>query len=242
MKTTLVEMVKRNRGVRESGEQAPGSTMTCRETSKKLRRNLFITPVEVASRPESVAQETTTSAETLAYEQIEDRHANGATAQTRHDPDGDAQCWLCLEQDSSLERPCNCPRYSHPVCLARWQVRCAGEFEETRCRFCKCSLPDWRKVLPCAPANVEIRVVCGGKTHRLVSRPGDSYENFQSRVWSVCGLPSGTPLELSFNFNDPFSGDAITVKGSGAYNAAVHCGAITMKKQAMPTSPPPASR
>jgi hypothetical protein len=56
----------------------------------------------------------------------------------------------------------------------------------------------------------------------------------------VCNY-AGTPLELSFNFNDPFSGDAITVKGSGAYNAAVHCGAITMEKQAMPTSPPPAS-
>jgi hypothetical protein len=46
-------------------------------------------PVEVASRPESIAQETTTSAETpaydsITYDQIEDRHMNGATAQTSH--------------------------------------------------------------------------------------------------------------------------------------------------------------
>lgn len=52
----------------------------------------------------------------------------------------------------------------------------------------------------------------------------------QEHVWGVCGLPEGTPLELSFNFNDPFTGDSITVQGSGAYDAAITCGAITASK------------
>ena len=53
----------------------------------------------------------------------------------------------------------------------------------------------------------------------------------QEHVWGVCGLAEGTPLELSFNFNDPFTGDSITVQGSGAYDAAIHCGAIHMDKK-----------
>eukprot|EP00959_Pyramimonas_sp_CCMP1952_P474940 9503930-Pyramimonas_sp.AAC.2 len=36
-------------------------------------------------------------------------------------PEDEGMCWLCMEEDSTVERPCKCPRYSHPVCLARWQ-------------------------------------------------------------------------------------------------------------------------
>jgi len=116
-------------------------------------------------------------------------------------------CWLCLESDEALEQPCKCPRYAHSICLARWQLRCAGGRQESYCRFCEFRLPDWRQVLPSvARANVEIRVVCSGKIHRLIARPGDDYSQFQEHVWSVCGLSAGTPLELSFNFNDPFTG------------------------------------
>lgn len=38
-------------------------------------------------------------------------------------------CWICLDPASShrpLTLPCNCPRYCHQVCLARWQLQSAG--------------------------------------------------------------------------------------------------------------------
>lgn len=38
-------------------------------------------------------------------------------------------CWICLDgarADTSLMRPCNCPRHAHAGCLARWQLQSAG--------------------------------------------------------------------------------------------------------------------
>ena len=38
-------------------------------------------------------------------------------------------CWICLDgakNESALMRPCNCPRYAHGGCLARWQLQSAG--------------------------------------------------------------------------------------------------------------------
>eukprot|EP00239_Pterosperma_sp_CCMP1384_P009059 CAMPEP_0197859630 /NCGR_PEP_ID=MMETSP1438-20131217/34359_1 /TAXON_ID=1461541 /ORGANISM="Pterosperma sp., Strain CCMP1384" /LENGTH=247 /DNA_ID=CAMNT_0043476193 /DNA_START=242 /DNA_END=985 /DNA_ORIENTATION=+ len=156
----------------------------------------------------------------------------------------DRICYICLggaTKANPLARPCPCPRDVHPVCLARWQLRCAGKEQEKECRFCKNELPDWRSQLPPVSSTVEIRVVCGGKTHRLTARPEDTYHSFQEHVWQTCGLQKGTPLELSFNFNDPFTGDAITCKGSGAYGAAVHCGALT-SNAASSTSRKPSSK
>lgn len=138
--------------------------------------------------------------------------------------DGDV-CWICHQDHGSLSRACSCNMYAHPVCLARWQLRCAGKCEEQVCRICQDKLPDWRKLVQVEKSAVPVRVVCANQAHTLVSHPGESYESFQSRVWSVCGLASGTPLELSFNFDDPFTGDTISVKGCGAFKAAIHCGA-----------------
>ncbi|KAK3260614.1 hypothetical protein CYMTET_30436 [Cymbomonas tetramitiformis] len=147
------------------------------------------------------------------------------------DTAGEEVCWICHSNQGPLNRTCPCNLHVHPECLARWQLRCAGNWQEQHCRFCKRRLPDWRNLVPAVDTCVEVRVVCGGKAYRLVSRPGDDYDSFQKHVWAVCGLQEGTPLELSFNFNDPFTGDTISVRGCGAFNAAIHCGAITTLEQ-----------
>ncbi len=35
-------------------------------------------------------------------------------------------CWICLGEQAGLMRPCACPRFAHPHCLARWQLQSAG--------------------------------------------------------------------------------------------------------------------
>jgi len=67
-----------------------------------------------------------------------------------YEDSGSKACWLCLcgEESGPLRRPCACPSmYSHPRCLARWQLQQAGHDEEQRCRFCREVLPPWTSAL-----------------------------------------------------------------------------------------------
>jgi hypothetical protein len=55
----------------------------------------------------------------------------------------DRTCWICLMEDDAVTKPCACPRWSHPDCIATWQKTKKGTAEETSCRFCNVKLPKW---------------------------------------------------------------------------------------------------
>lgn len=72
------------------------------------------------------------------------------------------ECWICSElYDAYGELPvslCHCPadRVVHPVCMVKWQLASIGRDDETTCRMCRATLPDWRDALrvPQAPGCV----------------------------------------------------------------------------------------
>lgn len=68
-----------------------------------------------------------------------DRTSSGSSAST-------ASSGSVSQND--LYQPCDCPRYAHRQCLARWRLHQAGRSEHQACRFCaKPWSDDWREAL-----------------------------------------------------------------------------------------------
>ena len=91
-------------------------------------------------------------------------------------------CWVCLSDEGSLTQPCSCPRHSHAACLARWQLQSAGRLEQTHCRFCNESLPEWSQAYEELPRALPIMTV---------------------RRWSAGGRGLGVPFALPHSHSHP---------------------------------------
>jgi len=147
-------------------------------------------------------------------------------------------CWICLDGAGAQElaRPCRCPRLVHKQCLARWQLQSAGTERESRCEFCRSLLPNWREVLTptgvsgVAPAVMSVNF--GGRTFSFEVRPGRSgYETFTESIRRAFALPEDSDLNITFTCDEPSSGSPVTLKGPGAYDAAVHCACVAAEKR-----------
>lgn len=150
-------------------------------------------------------------------------------------------CWICLDVGSDqrpLTQPCRCPRYCHSVCIARWQLQSAGSRKENFCDFCQERLPDWRNILtpPCgcnAPAVMNVNF--NGRTYSFEVKPGpDGYKGFTEAIRRSFDLPSDSELNITFTCDEPSTvatGSLLTLHGSGAYDAAVHCASVSAARR-----------
>lgn len=159
-------------------------------------------------------------------------------------PDEDAPiCWICLDGakgDTALLRPCNCPRYAHAGCLARWQLQSAGSRRETHCEFCDSTLPDWKSTLtPVCGANAPavMNVNFDGQTYSFEVKPGPAgYKQFTQAIREAFSLPEDSELNITFTCDEPsqgliHAGSLLTLQGAGAYDAAVHCASVSAARR-----------
>ncbi|KAL4422123.1 hypothetical protein ABPG77_003408 [Micractinium sp. CCAP 211/92] len=176
-------------------------------------------------------------------------------------------CWICLDSTGPLIFPCKCPRSAHPRCLARWQLQSAGSRKETHCEFCDARLPDWKRTLtPQCGANAPavMNVNFDGRTYSFEVKPGpDGYRQFTEAIRRAFSLPDDSELNITFTCDEPTTaadnGSLLTLQGSGAYDAAVHCASVSAARRltspgvsrtasaveeyaaSLPATPPPAA-
>eukprot|EP00887_Chlorella_sp_A99_P007795 scaffold20.g7795.t1 len=177
----------------------------------------------------------------------------------------DQLCWICLDSNEPLLRPCRCPRTAHPKCLARWQLQSAGTRRETHCEFCDGRLPEWKDTLTpqCgAQAPAVMNVNFDGRTYSFEVKPGpEGYRQFTEAIRRAFNLPDDSELNITFTCDEPSAdaGTLLTLQGAGAYDAAVHCASVSAARRltspspsrttsvlsdmysAMPGTPPPVS-
>ncbi|KAI8462819.1 MAG: hypothetical protein J3K34DRAFT_389394 [Monoraphidium minutum] len=148
-------------------------------------------------------------------------------------------CWICLDgpgPDRPLVHPCRCPSWVHAPCIARWQLQSAGTRRETHCDFCRQHLPEWKDVLTpdsdttSAPAVMNVNF--DNKTYSFTVAPGsDGYRQFTAAIRKAFHLPDDSELNITFTCDEPSSGSLLTLSGPGAYDAAVHCAAVSAARR-----------
>ncbi|MEW5307912.1 MAG: hypothetical protein WDW38_010561 [Sanguina aurantia] len=148
-------------------------------------------------------------------------------------------CWICLDGSSParpLMCPCKCPRAVHAQCIARWQLQSAGSRRERYCDFCAETLPDWKANLaPLSHCNVPavMNVNFDGRTYSFEVKPGpDGYRHFTEAIRRAFSLPQESLLNITFTCDEPCIGSLLTLNGPGAYDAAVHCAAVSASRRA----------
>lgn len=153
-------------------------------------------------------------------------------------------CWICLdgpEANRPLVHACRCPSWTHAECVARWQLQSAGTRRETHCDFCRERLPAWKDVLTpdgdTEGATAVMNVNFNSKTYSFTVSPGpDGYRQFTHAIRRAFRLPEDSELNITFTCDEPSSGSLLTLSGPGAFDAAVHCAAVSAKRRALLTS------
>lgn len=78
---------------------------------------------------------------------------------------------------------------------------------ETRCEFCDCALPDWKRTLtpPCgATAPAVMNVNFDGRTYSFEVKPGpDGYKAFTEAIRRAFSLPQDSELNITFTCDEP---------------------------------------
>jgi hypothetical protein len=120
--------------------------------------------------------------------------------------------------------------------MARWQLQSAGQGEETLCRFCHDTLPDWTRVLTPAhldlPHQAEMMVTHGDRTMSIVVRCGPrGLEDFKRDIRRLFAMPDSDDFDFTFACKVPSvarrEDDNLTLQGHGAFEAAFHCATVT---------------
>lgn len=66
----------------------------------------------------------------------------------------------------------------------------------------------------------------------FVVKPGpEGYLEFTHAIRTAFHLPEWSELNITFTCDEPSSGSLLTLQGRGAYNAAVHCAAISATRR-----------
>ncbi|KAG1667779.1 hypothetical protein FOA52_010816 [Chlamydomonas sp. UWO 241] len=138
--------------------------------------------------------------------------------------------------------PCACPSlWSHPKCLARWQLQQAGRDEEIRCRFCSHALPTWAASFEEAEAKTAapavMAVVFNGKMVKLPITPGpDGVEIFKREVRRIFQLADDVSLDVTFELKVPTlvedNNSKVYLKGFQAFDAASTVAQMAASKRA----------
>jgi hypothetical protein len=146
-------------------------------------------------------------------------------------------CWICLESDDQTSIMCNCKnRHVHPMCLARWQMRCIGKKEELQCRFCDASLKSWMEIVtpPYLQNAMEKAVgiislhfndlVVGIEFTKRFNMPSQC----KSTLTWVLGLNDTQLQTLRFECHEPFTQTDLVVQGIANIAAVEFCSRATM--------------
>jgi hypothetical protein len=128
---------------------------------------------------------------------------------------------------------------AHKACLARWQLQSAGTRKETNCEFCDSTLPDWKGALAPSPCSKNVPAIMNvnfdGKTYSFEVEPGpDGYTKFTEAIRRAFELPEDSELNITFTCDEPTLpevGSLLTLQGPGAYDAAVHCAALSAARR-----------
>lgn len=135
-------------------------------------------------------------------------------------------------------------RTAHSTCLARWQLQSAGSRRETHCEFCDRALPDWKSTLTPPHCGVNAPAIMNvnfdGRTYSFEVKPGpDGYTSFTESIRRAFSLPEDSELNITFTCDEPStdSGSLLTLQGSGAYDAAVHCASVSAARRMATPSP-----
>jgi hypothetical protein len=76
------------------------------------------------------------------------------------------------------------------------------------------------------------------KVHSFEVKPGpEGYAAFTSAIRCAFSLPTDSELNITFTCDDPISGLMLSLQGAGAYDAAVHCAAISAARRTLASGP-----
>ena len=154
------------------------------------------------------------------------------------------ECWICMGRAPPFLRPCLCPKSVHGRCLARWQLQKAGQSEETQCRFCQATLPDWREHLggERPDASPTMSVEYRGEVKLIKMRAGQSPDlgAIERLIKRLFEIPDSQELNLKFECRVPDSDEALELEGNGAFPAALHCATMTAHRNQLVADPEPA--
>ena len=148
-------------------------------------------------------------------------------------------CWICFDDEeyesNSLIIPCDCPKFVHEKCMARWQLHSAGKSEENNCRFCDKTLSDWKEVIIPQSLKEVIKdvipsmvVSLAGQSHLIPVSYGENGRiEFIESIKQIFELPDDADINIEFDCCDPTTGDPLKLDGLTGYDAAVYCAAIS---------------
>jgi hypothetical protein len=126
------------------------------------------------------------------------------------------ECWICLRNENKhdeLFQPCKCPTNVHTKCLARWQIENISAHEESNCRFCNETLPDWKKAFEehkrKEPAT--FRVVVDGRTH-IIDVSSCDYEKFRMKIMKIYGIQNNMDFDISYACGVPGEQSRVMIK------------------------------
>ena len=125
-------------------------------------------------------------------------------------------CWICMEY-GDLISVCECPTKVHTECLAKWQIHRIGHKEESTCRFCDKSFPDWKELYKYENGTVDtlqLKVVFNGREH-IISGSPNRIDEFQKRIYKICNIPEHYKYRVTYICNIPNNSGIIELQSDG---------------------------
>lgn len=149
-------------------------------------------------------------------------------------------CWICYENDINTVQTCSCNKKVHLHCLARWQMKSYGTYEEYMCRLCKSYLPSWKKTV------CSYDIINYNKNNEL------NYKKFYYKItynkqilylqackyWDVLKIQIFDNFNINITMNpeivfytlDPFDNSLIKYNGEHYYKVVYFCSKIAFYK------------
>jgi hypothetical protein len=131
--------------------------------------------------------------------------------------DDENDCWICLGKSADIIKPCKCPRYVHPLCLARWQIENIGTSEEIQCRFCNDLFPSWKNIYTLQEEHtlspISFKVICMGIEHKLNVVP-NGFERFKIELMKLYRLANDQEFSITYACTVPNEKSNITIKSN----------------------------
>ncbi|KAF6258990.1 hypothetical protein COO60DRAFT_1270392 [Scenedesmus sp. NREL 46B-D3] len=142
-------------------------------------------------------------------------------------------CFICLGSEEPLIKPCRCLT-CHQTCLARWQLQSAGKEEESKCRFCKQTLPSWKAAFSdlSGEAAPVMSIQFNGHTYWLQVKSGEGgATQFKEDVRRLLGLTAEQAFDITFECRAPGAGSKMELQGLHTYDAAVYCASLSAARR-----------
>jgi hypothetical protein len=110
-----------------------------------------------------------------------------------------------MDNGDDLIKPCNCPKYAHPKCIARWQISKIGTSEEHCCRFCNGKMPCWKETFGIQSNRKDavcFRIYHNGHNFKLYATPG-RFDDFKRQLQVLLNLDEGQEYNIIYTCSVP---------------------------------------